>query len=99
MRNKIIASDFAACWYAQPERSGVRRSRTPMNSIEFEPSRLRRVAVAVVATTFWGVSLCAAQETQGTSSLDVKAPPTLLADQIARFASTSAAQAPDQTSW
>jgi hypothetical protein len=58
----------------------------------------RRVAVLIFGSLLCGASLCGAQDTER-SSLDVKPPPTPLADQIAGFGAASAAQAPDQTSW
>ena len=70
-----------------------------MHSIEFEPPRMRRVAVVMLGSMLWGVSLCAAQGTQEASSPDANGPPTMLADQMARFAAASVAQTPGQPSW
>ena len=70
-----------------------------MHSIEFEPPKMRRVAVVMLGSMLWGVSLCAAQGTQEAPSPDANGPPTMLADQMARFAAASVAQTPGQPSW
>jgi Domain of unknown function (DUF3943) len=70
-----------------------------MHSIEFEAPKKRRVAVVMLGSLIWGVSLCGAQGTQEASSPDASGPPTMFADQVARFASASVAQTPGQPSW
>ena len=60
---------------------------------------MRRVAVVMLGSMLWGVSLCAAQGTQEAPSPDANGPPTMLADQVARFAAASVAQTPGQPSW
>ena len=70
-----------------------------MHRIEFEPPKMRRVAVVMLGSMLWGVSLCAAQGTQEAPSPDANGPPTMLADQVARFAAASVAQTPGQPSW
>ena len=70
-----------------------------MQRIEFEPRRLRRVAVVTLGSMLWGVALCAAQGTQEAPSPDASGPPTLLADQMVGVAAASVAQTPGQPSW
>ena len=60
---------------------------------------MRRVAMVMLGSVLWGVSLCAAQDTQDAPSPDAIGPPTTLADQTARFAAASVAQTSDQPSW
>jgi Domain of unknown function (DUF3943) len=70
-----------------------------MLSIEFDPPKMRRVAVVVLGSMLWGISLCAAQGMQEASSPNASDPPTMLADEIDRFAAASVAQTPGQPSW
>jgi hypothetical protein len=70
-----------------------------MHNIELGPPRMRRVAVVMLGSMFWGASLCAAQGTQEASSTDANGPPTMLADQAASLAAASVAQTPGQPSW
>ena len=70
-----------------------------MHSIEFEPPKMGRVAMVMLGSMLWGVSLCAAQGTQEAPSPDAIGPPTMLADQIPLFAAASVAQTPGQPSW
>ncbi len=69
-----------------------------MQRIEFE---LRKLCVAVVmlGSMLWGVSLVAAEGTQEASSPDPNSPPSTLADPGDRFAAASIAQTPVQPSW
>ena len=55
--------------------------------------------MVMLGSVLWGVSLCAAQDTQDAPSPDAIGPPTTLADQTARFAAASVAQTSDQPSW
>ena len=70
-----------------------------MHSIEFEPPKMRRVAVVMLGSLLWGVSLGAAQGTQEAPAPDPDDPPLTLADQMARFTEASVAQTPGQPSW
>ena len=67
--------------------------------IEFEPRRVRRVAVVMCGSMLWGASLFAAQGTQETPPPDPNGPPSKLAEPVARFAAPSEAQTPGQPSW
>ena len=49
------------------------------------------VALVMLGSMLWGVSLCAAQGTQDAPSPDAIDPPTMLADQFARLAAASVA--------
>jgi hypothetical protein len=69
-----------------------------MHTIEFEPPKMRCVAVVMLGSMFWGVSLCAAQGTQEAPLPDPNGPPTLT-DQAASLAAASVAQTPGQPSW
>ena len=69
-----------------------------MQSIEFDSPRVWRGAVAVVASLFCGVSLCAAQGLQDTPALESNSGSSFLTDQFARVAAASAVQAPGE-SW
>ena len=75
---------------------GSRHRQTP--KVEFEPPKMRRVAVVMLGSMLWGVSLCAAQGTQEAPLPDPNGPPTL-ADQAASLAAASVAQTPGQPSW
>src|SRR5215203_68355 len=70
-----------------------------MQRIEFEPRRLRRVAVVMLGSMLWGVALCTAQGTQEARSPDAIGPPATLADAVAGVAVASVAQTPGQPSW
>ena len=70
-----------------------------MHTIEFEPPKLRRVAVVMLGSMLWGVSLCAAQGTQDAPPPDPNGPPTTLADQVAGFSAASFAQTSGPPSW
>ena len=69
-----------------------------MPSIEFEPPSVRRVAVAVLGSILWGVSLCAAQGTPVAPSPDAHRP-TMLADQMAGVFAASVSQEPAEPAW
>ena len=60
---------------------------------------MRRVAVVMLGSLLWGVSLAAAQETQEAAASNANGPPTTLADPVAPVAAASVAQTPDQPSW
>src|SRR4051794_17131748 len=70
-----------------------------MQRHEFEPRRLRRVAVVMLASTLWGVSLCGAQGTQEAAPPDTNGSRAMLARPIASFAETPIAQTPGRASW
>jgi hypothetical protein len=46
-----------------------------MHNIEFGPARMRRVAIVLLGSLLWGVSLCAAQRTPEALDPDADAPP------------------------
>ena len=60
---------------------------------------MRRVAVVMLWSLLWGVSLAAAQERQEAAASNANGSPTTLADPVAPVAAASAAQTPDQPSW
>ena len=60
---------------------------------------MRRVAVVMLWSLLWGVSLAAAQERQEAAASNANGSPTTLADPVAPVAAASAAQPPDQHSW
>ena len=66
---------------------------------KFGPPKMRRVAVVLLGSMFWGASVCAAQGTQEASSADANGPSMMLADQTARVAAALGAQTPAQPSW
>ena len=70
-----------------------------VHRIEFGPLKMRRVAVVMLGSLLWGVSLGAAQETQEAAASNANGPPTTLADPVAPVAAASVAQTPDQPSW
>jgi len=70
-----------------------------MHSIEFDPPKMRRVAVVMLGSMFWGVSLCAAQGIQDAASPDTNRPSTVLTDQLASLAAASLAGTAGQPSW
>jgi hypothetical protein len=70
-----------------------------MPSVEVQPLKMRRVALVMLGSMLWGVSLCAAQVTQEAPPSDAIGPPTTLADQITSFAAASVAQTPGQPEW
>jgi len=69
-----------------------------MHKVTFEPPKMRCVAVVMLGSMLWGVSLLAAQGTQEAPAPDSNGPPTL-ADQAASLAAASDAQTPGQPSW
>ncbi len=69
-----------------------------MHKVEFEPPKMRGVAVVMLGSMLWGVSLFAAQGTQEAPLPDPNGPPTLT-DQAASLAAASVAQTPGQPSW
>ena len=69
-----------------------------MHKVEFEPPKMRCVAVVMLGSMLWGVSLFAAQGTQEAPAPVPNGPPTLT-DQAASLAAASVAQTPGQPSW
>jgi len=57
------------------------------------------VALVMLGSLLWGVSLCAAQGTQDAPSPDAIGPPTMLSDQITHFVADSVAQTAGQPEW
>src|SRR5512132_3887406 len=70
-----------------------------MHNIECKPRRTSHVAIVLVGSMLWGVSLCAAQGTPEAADPDADAAPMRLADQIGGLTAASFTQTPGQPSW
>src|SRR5678815_1726747 len=70
-----------------------------MHNIEFEPRKMKRVAIVLLGSMLWGVSLCSAQGTPEAPDPDADAPPMRLADQIGGLTAASFSQTPGQPTW
>src|SRR6185436_6056643 len=74
------------------------RRHRQMPKVEFAPPRMRCVAVVMLGSMLWGVSLVAAQGPQEAPLPDPNGAPTLT-DQAASLAAASLAQTPGQPAW